>query len=140
MSGSWSKDLATGLEVIDAQHREYFARVDKLLNACLQDTGGATVRETFAFMQQYLIHHFATEEGLMTEHAYPQAAMHKKQHVWFAGELDRLHLEIDGPTGGSPMPLNGLLVDWFRNHIKTMDCRLTGFIKTRIKTAQDAPR
>ncbi|MGQ9661052.1 MAG: hypothetical protein ACUVWX_01785 [Kiritimatiellia bacterium] len=35
MPSAWTNSLITGLRVIDAQHRQYFARVARLQNACL---------------------------------------------------------------------------------------------------------
>ena len=67
MAIEWTEDLATGVPEIDAQHKELFSRINRLLEACNQGQGRAEVGKTLAFLEEYVLIHFSTEEKIMTE-------------------------------------------------------------------------
>ena len=133
MTKSWKTDLATGIQLIDAQHRELFARIDRLLDKMLAGEDPKAYGETFRFVRAYADFHFGTEEGLMDSNAYPQTDFHKSQHRWFVAEIDKIHAEnmARGLDGSSQMRLSYVLVDWFSNHIRGVDHKLTAFLKER---------
>lgn len=131
MPSAWTDSLATGLRVIDAQHRQYFARVARLQSACLSAKAEEEVKKALEFVTEYVEFHFATEERLMDKYDYPEAAAHKRKHADFREELGRLRQRF--LKTGSPelrLKLSGVLVDWLRSHIPTFDSRLVNFLKT----------
>ena len=133
MQKLWSDDLLTGLRIIDTQHREFFTRVEGLLTECMSVDAEAGYPRTFEFLRSYVDKHFATEEGLMDLHAFPQAGFHKSQHRWFLTEIDRIHTEAlrGGATASVQTQFNYLLIDWFRSHIRGVDVILVAYLKDK---------
>jgi hemerythrin len=139
MEKGWSDDLLTGMRVIDAQHREIFKRAGRLFARPAGETPPEAYRETLDFLSGYAVFHFATEEDLMDKHAFPAAGYHKSRHGWFRREIERVGegLVRSGYSEAGELRFNYLLYDWLRNHILTVDRRLTAFLRDR---ARDAAR
>jgi hemerythrin len=81
MSFAWTPELAVGVEAIDAQHRELFARVDALLRAAREGRGPVEALHVLGFLGEYVVEHFALEEALMRDGAYPGFAAHRAEHA-----------------------------------------------------------
>jgi hemerythrin len=64
MAVAWTEELATGIEVIDDQHKELFRRIDGLLEACKAGKGREAVAGVLAFLENYVVEHFAAEEKI----------------------------------------------------------------------------
>lgn len=133
MSSSWSNDLLIGVQIIDSQHREFFARVDSLLAQDLAEGVVADYTQAFAFLRTYVDEHFGTEERLMDRYEFPQARFHKSHHVWFKAEIDRIHGEAvaHGVSVSVQTQMNYLLTDWFRSHIRGVDVKLAAHLKNK---------
>ena len=131
MTKGWDPSLATGIRIIDDQHKEYFVRVGRLLSCSLEGSQPGDCLEIFDFMSRYVVLHFGTEEELMDRHAYNHGGPHKAQHAWFRDELADLRAKLEREPGGSRVALNSLLIDWFRNHISRVDLKLSEFLKAQ---------
>ena len=131
MTSGWDQSLATGIQIIDEQHKEYFVRVGRLLNLSLEGSRPEDCLEIFDFMSRYVVLHFGTEEELMDRYAFTHQGTHKAQHAWFRDELVKLRTNLERQPGGSRVALTSLLVDWFRNHISRVDQKLSEFLKAK---------
>ena len=60
----FTKKLETGNTVIDREHRELLEAVNKLLAACSEGKGRASMDETIKFLNNYVNQHFSHEEQL----------------------------------------------------------------------------
>ena len=54
-----TKALETGNATIDQEHRELIRAVNKLLDACNEGKGRASMNETIQFLNQYVNQHFS---------------------------------------------------------------------------------
>jgi hemerythrin len=144
MSKAWNTDLATGIHLIDAQHRELFARIDRLIDQCIAGVDAKLYAATYAYLREYAKFHFGTEESLMDANHYPLAESHKSQHRLFEKEVDQIHADVEakGLTPSTPMRFTYILVDWFSNHIRGVDKKLTAFLKEKsiVVPPPDHPR
>jgi len=129
----WNDELLVGIDLIDQQHREYFARVNQLLAAC-QAGDAERIQDTFNFLRDYVVFHFDAEQQVMQYHAYPDMEAHVEQHEYFGLECDGLGAEIaDKPENPELGDLaSNLLVDWFVNHIRQVDRRLGKYLIPRL--------
>jgi hemerythrin-like metal-binding protein len=77
--------------------------------------------------------HFAFEEELMAEHAYPDREAHRTAHNLFLQDLDRLRRDLDR-AGLSDEVANraGSLSGWMAFHIRANDAPLALFVLRRI--------
>ena len=129
----WKEKLATGIEEIDAQHRELFTRINRLLDACVQRRGGETIGEVIGFLEEYIVVHFGTEEEFMLRYSYPAYPSHKAQHAKFISEFSELKRRLrSGRASTVVVPANRLLVDWWINHISRVDRELGAFLRSRM--------
>lgn len=130
---SWTEKLRLGLDQIDEQHREYFRRADRLITSCLGQDAERESAAALDFLAAYVRVHFQTEEALMGVPGYPErdTRFHKSQHAWFTGEISAM-VEACHQKGSLPssLRLSSLVVDWFQNHIQTVDRKLVEAIKS----------
>ena len=123
----WSSTYETGVPVIDEQHKELFSQVDILL-----DNGKADrVPATLNFLADYVIKHFAAEEGLQAKSAYPKAAEHKTLHTDFIATYKDLRKECDssGQSAIVLMKLSRTALAWLREHIRAADKEFAFYYK-----------
>ncbi len=140
MGIEWSPKLSVGVESIDMQHKELFARVNKLLQAMTSQQSDQEVKRIVAFLGEYVVSHFSAEEKLMAQHRYPDEAKHKKAHADFMKDLGKIKAELDknGTSGLLAIDLNHKVCSWLIDHIGQTDRALGAFLQA--KKAQAAAR
>jgi hemerythrin len=128
---SFDPVLLTGVEEIDAQHRELFVRVDRLLEASRARRSKEEVIHLLAFLSGYVIDHFSSEEARMAATRYPGREAHLGEHRSFARELEALHGEIreDGPTPLLVIRVGHRVTEWLREHIYRTDRALGEWLR-----------
>lgn len=131
----WTDDLNGGVKVIDKQHKGYFKIVNEILDMTLKNQHSEKkMREAFKFLRIYVIDHFATEEKLMTQYEYPMYGDHKRRHMYFRRKLSELY-ESSKRTKNSrelAQQMQFFLVDWFLNHIKSSDIKMSSYLRKEI--------
>jgi hemerythrin len=137
MAIEWSQKLSVGVEAIDAQHRELFHHVNRLLAALEARQGEAEVASVVQFLGDYVVRHFSDEERLMTRAGYPDAAAHKKLHDAFVAEFVALKADL-AKRGASPAlatQLNHKVGGWLIDHVGRTDRALGVFLGGRAAAA-----
>lgn len=126
----WKEDLATGLELIDKQHKQFFKLVNKLLDSSIKEKENKVVFDSFVFLKYYILEHFGVEEASMAEYKYPFIDRHKNRHLYFRNEIDKLEssFKANTPPHEIVIKLNYLVVNWFMNHIKVEDKNLCSYL------------
>ncbi len=127
----FDESLVTGNEVIDAQHKEWIGKIDELLISCENGDGKVKAIKTLDYMADYAGFHFAEEEKLQEEAAYPGLEEHKAKHAEFKKAVEELHEmleEEEGPTAAFVDAVKKNVVDWVYNHIKSFDCSVATYI------------
>ena len=66
-----TKDLETGNALIDSEHRQLFAAINNLMDACAQGKGRDQIMSTARFLTDYVGKHFGDEEQLQMRSKYP---------------------------------------------------------------------
>ena len=126
----WRDDLLTGVELIDTQHKEYFARVNDVLKHANLAESPDLLLHALGFVRRYVVLHFDTEQEVMQFHNYPDYEQHLELHQRFSEELEALSRTFakDGFQPGLAVEIYSLLVDWFVRHIQHVDKRLARFL------------
>lgn len=129
----WKDELLTGVAVIDEQHKELFARIENLLDACNQGKGKAEVANTVDFLAEYIKIHFRDEEEIQRNSGYPEYEAHKAMHDQWVREVAELReqLATDGPTLRLVLKVNRTVVDWLTQHILKVDKRLAEYLRSQ---------
>ena len=127
-------DLVTGNNLIDSEHRQLFAAVNDLMDACSRGEGRAQIEKTVRFLNDYVAKHFRDEEDLQVRSKYPGYPAHKTFHDGYRRQLNDVAqaLLTDGATVKSLGNLN-MVVGVLVSHIRTEDKRLAKHVKERGK-------
>ncbi|MCD8245840.1 MAG: hemerythrin family protein [Parabacteroides sp.] len=115
----WDTSLETSIPIVDQQHKEMFKQLDVLLDY----TNTERIAETLAFLSEYVVKHFGTEELMQKSARYPLAATHKKEHDAFIQNYLELKHEYE-MSGEDSLVLNKLLkmiLEWLHKHIMGLD-------------------
>ncbi|MBE3575472.1 MAG: hemerythrin family protein [Firmicutes bacterium] len=129
----WTRDLATGVELIDSQHKELIDRINRLFAACSAGRGKEEVGKTLSFLGDYVVFHFRAEEREMAASQYPELPSHKARHDRFVQDFLALkgRFEAEGPTPELVVRANQLLVNWLIQHIRNVDKRMAAYLQRR---------
>ncbi len=128
---TWDKNLETGEPEIDGQHRELFARIDRLLAASRDKRSREEVGQMLTFLGDYVVHHFAAEEAMMAAAGYPEFEAHRAEHARFVQEFGILYREFksEGPTVLFIIRVGNRVTGWLREHIYKTDRQLVDHLK-----------
>lgn len=131
MAIEWTEELATGVDIVDRQHREIFNRYNQFLAACKSGKGREELLDILSFLAGYVEVHFAEEEKLMRASNYPDIQGHLDEHRALGKQVVSLReqLAAHGPTIGILTETNRQLLDWLVDHIKKSDRAMGGFAK-----------
>lgn len=118
-------ELSLGIPDMDRTHHEFLD-----LCARTRQADAATFAAHLRALRDHTLVHFANEEALMRESAFPATAEHSSEHQRVLGELDRFLARAEA---GSQALARAWLVDqvpeWFRSHLLSMDSALAAHLK-----------
>lgn len=128
--------LKVGYFAIDEQHKELFDIINELHEAIEAKRKKGDIDMGFTFLGNYVKAHFSLEESLMIKKSYPAIEEHKSLHVYFLETLDKIKNSFnehdDDHIWDDLKELEGLLKDWFVNHIMTIDKKLGKFVSNKV--------
>jgi hemerythrin len=123
---TWNPRFETGHPNIDAEHQEFFRRLDSVRTAIDAGEGRERIIDMITILQQYTLGHFSREEAHMRRVNCPALVANCTEHQEFAHRLDAWLTLLS--TGVEPI---SLLVDihreataWIESHIVNIDCQL----------------
>ena len=137
MNYAWNPDLATGHAAIDNQHKQLIAAVNALFEAYKSGKERQEVERTMDFLVGYTMRHFADEEKLQQEFAYPDYLRHRSIHEEFKDEVKELiaMLHRDGLTEDFISRVYVAIGEWLVNHIKGEDFKMAAYVQSKMHTA-----
>lgn len=123
-------DLLTGNALIDSEHRQLFAAINNLMDACSQGKGREKITPTAEYLLTYVDKHFGDEEKLQQTSKYPGYPTHKTFHDGYKRNLGTTvrTLESEGPTVKALGSLNQIIAVLV-SHIRTEDKRLAQHVR-----------
>ena len=127
----WKEAYETGHPIIDEEHQELVAQLNRLEEALKAGQGQTEIQGLLEYLDQYARNHFFREEHCMTVHQCPSALENKKAHAVFIrmfGEA-RLRLAEKGAALAIVLEVHRNLSEWVRKHILTIDCQLRACLK-----------
>lgn len=134
MDIKWTEELSIGVEGIDLQHKEIIALISELARSVEKNDSLDVTLRAIDFLEQYVKKHFAMEERLMESLNYPKDKYREQeeQHssFWDCYTGIRIQFEDNGPTVELTKLIKNVLVDWFINHICSVDKSIGVFMNT----------
>lgn len=138
---TWTPELNTGIRIIDLQHQELVDMINELEAWIESDAAhdAASARPLLLRLHQYVLFHFAHEEGLMLRlHIAPaHSDAHLAQHAQFAQHVDAAISSITNASSldsaqATPLPeLLSFLKDWLVQHIMGTDKALAALMRNK---------
>jgi len=121
----WTDHFITGIDLVDAQHRQLVDRINELAAVLARgETGDATAAgPLLERLLDYAGTHFGTEEGLMREHGIAPRHFeeHHGQHEAFVDEVMGMRGELLASGRLADTRLLRLLTSWLAFHILSTD-------------------
>jgi len=123
MAIEWLDELATGIELIDEQHKGIFARFAEFKTACDEGCAKEDIVKLLLFLEDYTRDHFREEEEALQEAGYPGLSAQLEAHKKFLNEIADLKCKIgeDGSAMSEILEMKRLLIRWLIQHIRHQD-------------------
>ncbi len=115
----WSKDLDTGIAVIDNQHKRIVEYINHL-ETSIGKGDAATVNNVLNELVDYTLSHFSFEEELQERAGYPFIKAHKRVHEIFVKRVAEFQTRAANGENVANDILS-MLQTWLLNHIKGDD-------------------
>lgn len=134
MAIQWTENLTVGVDTIDSQHKGIFSRVNNLLSAMAQGKGRDEVSKVIAFLADYVVKHFRSEEELMVKNNYTGYPLQLVEHAQFIKDFSGIKKEFE-PSGVTPhlaIQVQQRLCNWLTNHIGNEDKKIGTFLKEKM--------
>ncbi len=128
---TWQESYRVGHEEIDKQHKRLFELADALHSAMTAGKGKDTIGQVLANLVSYTRSHFATEEGLMRRHSYPEYSAHKAQHDALTHQVLELQKQFQAGNATITLETMKFLKNWLTGHIGLTDTKIAAFLQGR---------
>jgi len=128
---TWTDDLLTGIDLVDAQHMALFEAVNTLAQAIQDGISDGQLQEQLALIAQRTIFHFHTEEELMKSDQYPGRTLHGAEHLDLI--LKVREIQYQSAKGQSvTMEITRFLAEWFGRHIVSLDMDYATYTRSEV--------
>jgi hemerythrin len=128
----WRDEYSVGVEQFDRQHRHLFEIINKLTAHSHSSSDLKLVSRTLKEMFDYAKEHFADEEKLMQQYAYPEIESQKKQHAYFLKTTYELAAYPADKKEESIDEIAEFLNVWWIIHILKWDMKYKDFFKAKL--------
>jgi len=125
-TSSWNSTLEIGQPLIDMQHKQLLDQMNALVAALNANSDLKHIKHLLQFLDMYIENHFGYEEQCMHLQQCPVAGQNKAAHEQFKIRLEgiRSMIEQQRPSGIIAQKISTDLLNWFVNHIRTIDINL----------------
>jgi len=127
----WKSELNVGHPEIDSQHQRLFRIAGEMHAAMLAGKGRAIMEKILENLVAYTKLHFASEEGLMQKHRYPEYPKHKAEHDKLTAQVVAFQKEFQIGHKSISIDLMKFLSDWLNHHIGETDRKIAAFLREK---------
>ena len=133
----WFKELETGDELIDQQHKEFFRIGRNIEQLIVRKCIGVQEQELLDIvceLREYVSYHFYSEESIMRQQGYSGYVHHVKEHLKFKKYV----MEIDCPAlAKNPYKelkaIKVMIQSWVFSHMMGEDVKMAKEIQHKVK-------
>lgn len=128
----WEQTFSVGNSLLDTQHRKLLSACDRLYK-CLDSEPSAAASEfhdILNMMAQYASEHFATEESILRQCAYPGLVGQIEEHLAFRERL----AELIAHAERGEIDIKGtyqVLSEWVTHHVLDLDMSYKPYLEKR---------
>ena len=128
----WTRDLESGIPIIDAQHKRIIEFINELNDAC-QTGNMSETNHVMDGLLNYTVTHFEFEEELQEKAGYSFLKAHRRVHEIFMKKVADIRVRSANGEDVAPELLR-LLKGWLASHIKGEDRDYVESVKKIIET------
>ena len=129
----WNSSYATGIEAIDAQHKNMIEHIQKLQESLHEGRVHEETTELMGFLLHYVDEHFTMEEAYMEHIGYPQLGQHQELHRQLRFRVQGIADRLARADSSANIDLSLLLFEWLRDHILRDDSAYVEHARSRPK-------
>jgi hemerythrin len=122
----WTDSLATGVPLLDRQHRALFDCIGVLEKAAAEGRFLATM-SAIEKLNVYARTHLAEEESLMVRYGFPRLEQHRAEHEEFKAMLYKLRLT--NTQCDNTKEIVRFLSDWLHEHVSKRDLEYVPYLR-----------
>jgi len=128
---SWGPKYATGIIVIDKQHKELVDLTNKLYHACLNRSEDVETafKSAMHSLVEYVCFHFRDEQELLRQIKFPNYVEHKKEHEDLIKEILEASKNYGAGYKFVPNHCVRTLKDWIFGHIAVTDKTFASYVQ-----------
>lgn len=127
----WTQRYSVNIAVLDRQHEALFDTLNELKDALTGGHGAAVADDVLKQLSDYAFTHFATEEKLMTEHAFPGLETHRAEHKKFAQTIEKFQEDYQTGKTGVPVEIMLFMQSWLQEHLLKTDKAYSAYLNAR---------
>jgi hemerythrin-like metal-binding protein len=127
----WKEAYSVNIAELDQQHRQLFAIVNELDQALQTGDGGSAVAAVLQKLLDNALIHFAAEESLMEQHAFPGLSTHRAQHEMFRQKMADFLEDHKAAKPGVPVALMFFMQTWLKQHVLKTDKQYSAYLNAR---------
>jgi len=134
----WLDSMSVGVDAWDLDHQVLFHQIDELIAAIEEKRASQEIETIIKTLSSYCDLHLNSEENAMRQLNYPGLIEHKAKHdefrAWFKSQLGNI---IRSPSEWDARGIGEYLVNWWHNHILTVDMAYKEFFEDRIEALRE---
>lgn len=125
---TWSDTLSVKVKQFDDQHKKLVDMVNQLFDAMKTGKGSQVMGDILKQLIAYTQTHFAAEERLLKQYAYPDFEAHKKEHNTLVMQVLDLQKQFQEGKPVLTQNIMTFLRDWLSKHIQGDDKKYGVFL------------
>ena len=127
----WKDAYRTGDEIVDGQHQELFALINRLHDAIVAGRDRMDIASRLDQLGVQVSSHLQAEEKVMLAHGYPGLAAHKAKHDLIGSSVAKVIDDFRSGRAVLTIALSRFLADWLRHHLDGEDKAMIDFMQQR---------
>jgi len=117
----WNDSFSVKVAAMDKEHRKLVDMINALNDAMEKGKGKDIVAKIIDGLLAYAKTHFADEEKLMAQYAFPELASQADMHAKFAEKVIEYKKQHDGGNILLSLSVVKFMSNWLRSHIQVED-------------------
>jgi hemerythrin-like metal-binding protein len=134
----FTPDLATGIELIDDQHKMLCAYINALFRATRHEFSKEEIFDIVSSLKDYASTHFSTEEQYFAHSKYPDTEKHKEVHKNFVAKVVQVERDLHSGKADVGDDLLQFLKNWLLQHIRRTDHEYVPYIKNLVPSMKQS--
>lgn len=136
---SWTERMSVDVKLLDNDHKKLAILITDLRDAVAADRDKQSLMQIFEEVVRHTRIHFAHEEKLFEETAYPDAAIHIQEHHQLMDRVKDLFVRFKFSTEkAGHLEIISLLKGWLFAHIQSSDLEYAPHLKAKSAVAAHA--